>query len=452
MIAAAVQWSYTLAPDVRVEPEDGGAFLRTPITENWIEAGIDLETVTLLDGASRSEADLHVQLRLTHSHDDTETRCAALLFRLDQLGLLTRTLSCGERRLASCVPLRSGSGGPPDRPPEGLLRLSCHALARVDGNLIALEKPGAWARLMIHDRDLLPLLHDLAVGRPAVAMSTAIPSISADAILTILALVSWCELLDGADAAGWATHELLFHARTRRGYARVVLGKSDLAVEGSPQSEQEAPPGAQARIPLEPPDWPRLLVEDPPHALVGDRRRSVRLQGSIPITSKQLSEFLFRTLHQVEGRRPYPSGGGCYPLNAYVAISRCRSIESGLYAYSPGPHELVRVNEAGPGLEHLLADAAAAANLDRLPQILLVLAARFDRTGRWYRDLSHSLILKEVGAVFQTAMLAAAAMGLAACPLGCGDSLKFSELVGVSPLIETSVGEMILGSLDTTSS
>jgi SagB-type dehydrogenase family enzyme len=148
----------------------------------------------------------------------------------------------------------------------------------------------------------------------------------------------------------------------------------------------------------------------------------------------------------VDGRRPYPSGGSCYPLNAYVAINRCRGIEAGFYVYSPTRHELLTVRETGPDLEHLLADAAAAANLDRQPQVLVVLAARFDRTSRWYGDLSYSLILKEAGAIFQTAMMAAAAMDLAACPLGCGDSLEFSTLAGVSPLIETSVGEMILGS------
>ena len=85
---------------------------------------------------------------------------------------------------------------------------------------------------------------------------------------------------------------------------------------------------------------------------------------------------------------------------------------------------------------------------ERPPQILLVLAARYARTQRVYGDLSYSLILKEVGAVFQAAMMAGAAMGLGTCPLGCGDALLFSGLVGVNPLTETSVGEMIVGSLE----
>jgi oxazoline/thiazoline dehydrogenase len=111
---------------------------------------------------------------------------------------------------------------------------------------------------------------------------------------------------------------------------------------------------------------------------------------------------------------------------------------------------LQRLERLGPRVDGLLADAAAAANVEQLPQILLVLAARFARTQGVYGDLSYSLILKEVGAVFQAAMMAAAAMGLATCPLGCGDSLQFSELVGVDPLTETSVGEMIVGSLEET--
>jgi SagB-type dehydrogenase family enzyme len=198
------------------------------------------------------------------------------------------------------------------------------------------------------------------------------------------------------------------------------------------------------------PDLPRLLAEDPPYAVVSERRQSTRRQGSDPLTFGQLSEFLFRTLHQRRGRRPYPSGGSCYPLHAYVAVHRCLGIVPGLYAYDPAHHELSWAGEPGPGLDELLADAAEAASIAQTPQILLVLAARYERTHRVYGDLSYSLILKEVGAVFQAAMMAAAAMGVGACPLGCGNSLLFADLVGVNPLTEVSVGEMMIGSLDPT--
>ena len=443
MTSDSVHWTYALAADVRVEPGDEGTCLRTPTDENWIEGAVEIGALELLAGADSSEAQLHARLRLSGSDaDDVETRCAALLFQLDRLGLLSRTIHSKERRLVSCVPLRPPPGPPHERPPAGPLRLSPRALARVEAHLLVLELPGAWARIAIHDRDLLPLLHDLAVGRSASQVTVA--GHSEQAILAVLAIMGWCELFGDAELDGWSGHDLLFHARTRKGYARVVLGKTGVA---APLPDAMASEG-QDHIALEPPDLARLFLEDPPYALVSERRQSVRRQGSIPITSDQLSEFLFRTLHEKSGRRPYPSGGACYPLKAYVGVRQCGGVAPGLYAYSPTRHELVRVSEPGPRLDSLLSDAAAAAGIEQPPQILIVLAARFSRTQGVYGDLSYSLILKEVGAVFQAAMMAAAAMGLATCPLGCGNSLQFSNLAGLDPLTETSVGELMVGSID----
>jgi SagB-type dehydrogenase family enzyme len=302
--------------------------------------------------------------------------------------------------------------------------------------------------MILHDRNLLPLLHDLAIGRPAAEIANAAVGHCEQAILAVLGLMDWCALLDTNERDVWSGHDLFFHARTRRGYARIPLGKTNPAREVDDQPEPSATANGKRRLVLELPDLSSLFAKDPPYALVSARRQSVRRQGSISLTSGQLSEFLFRTLHERGGRRAYPSGGGCYPLKAYLAVHRCRGVSSGLYAYDTVAHELVAVGEPGPGLERLLADAASAASVEQPPQILLVLTARYSRTQRLYKDLSYSLILKEVGAVFQVAMMAAAAMGLGTCPLGCGDSLLFSELIGVDPLTETSVGELMLGSLE----
>jgi SagB-type dehydrogenase family enzyme len=269
-----------------------------------------------------------------------------------------------------------------------------------------------------------------------------------EAILAVLGLMNWCGLLDTTEQEGWSGHDLHFHARTRKGYARVALGKINPGGEIADQSAPKATADGMLRLALEPPDLPRLLAKDPPYALVSERRQSVRRQGAVALTSEQLSEFLFRMLHERSGHRPYPSAGACYPLKAYLAVHRCRGIRPGLYSYDAGVHELIAAAEPGLGLQKLLADAARAANVDQPPQILLVLAARYCHTRRFYGDLSYSLILKEVGAVFQAAMMAAAAMGLGTCPLGCGDSLLFSELLGLNPLTESSVGELMLGSLE----
>jgi SagB-type dehydrogenase family enzyme len=449
MTSKTVFWSYALAPDVEVRPDNGGALLRTATTQAWVEAAAgELEMLEALAGNGGSEAQLQSHLRLSDTDLDAETRCAALLFRLDRLGLLARCLSSSQRRLISCIPLRSPPDSRPERPPEGPLRLSRGALARADAGVVSLEAPGSWARMTIHDRDLLPLLHDLAAGRPAGELAAAVPTLSETAVFAALALMSWCGLLDRGDHEGWSTHDLLFHARTRAGYARVLLGKTYLGEETAAQLAPSVTTDGARRLALEPPDLPRLLAEDPPFALVSERRQSTRRQGSVPLTSGQLSEFLFRTLHERGGRRPYPSGGACYPLKAYLAVHRCLGAAPGLYAYDPALHELITIGAPGSGLDRLFADAAGAANVAVPPQILLVLAAQYVRTQRVYGDLSYSLILKEVGGVFQAAMLAAAAMGLSTCPLGCGNALLFSELVGVNPLTESSVGELMVGSLE----
>jgi len=444
MTSDAVVLTYALAPDVEVEPADEGVLLCTATSRTWVRTDTELKVLKLLDGDGSSEARIHRRLQLSEPGCGAETHCAALLFRLDRLGLLARSLNSAGRRLASCIPLRPPPTTLPDRPPEGLLLLSHQALVRANAGAVSLEVPGSWARMMMHDRELLPLLHDLTVGRQAIEIAAAV-GYSKNLILAVLAWMGWCELLDARDHKAWPTHDLLFHASIRKGYARVVLGKTprETPVAVAPVASETT--SHIRRLALEPPNLIRLLTEDPPYAWVSEQRKSLRRHGLAPLTSGQLSEFLFRTLHERGGRRPYPSGGACYPLTAYLAVHRCLGIVPGLYAYDSALHELISVGEPGPGFDRLLADAAEAANVEVPPQVLLVLAARYWRTQRVYGNLSYSLILKEVGGVFQVSMMAAAAMGLAACPLGCGDSLLFSRLVGVDPLTESSVGELMLG-------
>jgi SagB-type dehydrogenase family enzyme len=236
---------------------------------------------------------------------------------------------------------------------------------------------------------------------------------------------------------------MLFHARTRRGYARMLLGKTN---PGKPdESPVSADPGPCIALRL--PDLGRLCAEDLSFAEIAARRRSIRQYGANSLTLDQVSEFLFRTLHARDGRRPYPSGGGIYPLQAYLAVGRCIGLAPGGYAYDPLRHALVAVADAGTGLDGLLDEAMGTAGVNERPQVLLLLAARYALTARVYGDLAYGLILKEVGAVFQTAMLAATAMGIGSCPLGSGNSLAFAEWMNFDPRVETAVGELMLGSL-----
>src|SRR5882724_11102647 len=153
MTSDAVLWTYALAPDVEVAPGPGGAFLRTATSRIWIEASDELKVIELLAREANSEAQVHGQVRLDQVSNHNMPRYEALLFRLDRLGLLARSVSSRGGRLASCIPLRPPPEVPLECPLEGELRLSPVAHARADGKAVSLEVPGSWAKMTIHDRN-----------------------------------------------------------------------------------------------------------------------------------------------------------------------------------------------------------------------------------------------------------------------------------------------------------
>jgi SagB-type dehydrogenase family enzyme len=81
-----------------------------------------------------------------------------------------------------------------------------------------------------------------------------------------------------------------------------------------------------------------------------------------------------------------------------------------------------------------------------MPQVLIIVAARFQRLTWKYESLAYALMLKHVGVLYQTMYLVATAMNLAPCGLGGGNSDLFAKVVGCDYYAETSIGEFALGS------
>jgi SagB-type dehydrogenase family enzyme len=93
----------------------------------------------------------------------------------------------------------------------------------------------------------------------------------------------------------------------------------------------------------------------------------------------------------------------------------------------------------------MLLDAYFASGMKCEPQVLITLASRFGRAAWKYQGLAYSLTLKNAGVLYEAMYLAATAMGLAPCGGGCGDSAIFSQATGLDPMVESSVGEFMLG-------
>ncbi len=399
------------------------------------------------------------------------------LHRLSQRGLLLRSADENGDRLATVVPIspyfvfacREAAS-------DQRYILSRFAYLRREHDEIVLESPLSHSRVILHDSRAAALVHALAKPRTLEDLGLEVGDISPRATAVVATLFLNCGMLLELNADGrteedenailqcWEFHDLLFHARSRAGVDDSAVGGTyRLAGRLDPLPALKAIEPSEC-LELYHPDLNRLQVEDPPFAWVQEARRSLREYATKPITNQQLGEFLYRVARVKEYKkvevatpygpaplniasRPYPSGGALYELELYAAIHDCESATPGLHYYDPLHHRLCRLSGRTPEVEKLLAHAAISAQVpsERL-QVLLIITARFPRIGWKYSGLAYSLILKNVGVVYQTMYLAATAMGLAPCALGSGDAYLFTLAAGTDGCEETSVGEFLLGS------
>lgn len=396
--------------------------------------------------------------------------------RLILRGWIVRTVWDEGQRLAALVPNSPNSS--PGLPMIGLdclFVLSRFASLRRAAGSAVLESPLAHARVVFDDVRAASMVGALATPATPVELAGRVGGLTIDSVTALLGLMAGAGMVDEVGPDGleadetalrtWEFHDLLFHARSRKGRSDAPSGATyRFAGLGEP------PPALKPDLPaesiaLDRPDLDRLGLDDPPLSKVMEERRSIRDFGTRPIDARQLGEFLYRVA-RVKGRRevevetsigpltmefayrPYPSGGALYELEFYLAIHVCEGLEPGLYHYDGQSHRLGRILGRTPEVERLLDDGAASAGIapDRI-QVLVILSARFPRLAWKYSSIAYALVLKHVGAAYQTMYLAATAMGLGSCALGGGDSDLFAKAAGINYYAETSVGEFLLGSM-----
>jgi SagB-type dehydrogenase family enzyme len=373
-------------------------------------------------------------------------------------GWLTVTVTWQNRRLYTIVPHRR----PPPRPdsaPSGRVLSRLAIIRRVARDLV-IESPKAWCDLHIHDAELLPAVVGAMAGRGSELLPTRVArALWRDLCWAGIAVAPESEQAE-LRVRQWYAHELWFHQRTRIG-DRHQLGDADFAGTWWARGVYEPLPARPDPFPgpaveLYRPDVDALRTNDAPLAAVVEDRRSIREHDDDhPLRADQLGELLYRSARTRRVRadqgvefqsRPYPNGGSFYELELYPVVHRVSGLEPGMYHYDPHGHRLERVCEPNRATRNLLEIARSASGTSRLPQLLLVISARFGRVMWKYEQIAYALILKHVGVLYQTIYLTATAMGLAPCGLGTGDADSFAEATGRDPLVESSVGEVLLGS------
>lgn len=345
--------------------------------------------------------------------------------------------------------------------------LSRFAYCRKDQEQLVLESPLSHAEIILADWKGAALIAELAKPQTCRELCTKIPGISEDTIQMFFSLLLSSEMLGEVKEGGkvqeetnenlvsWEFHDLLFHSRSRKGRHSNPSGKTFRFL-----GKMEQPPMVKRKvsddiIELYKPDIEKLKEEDYPFTQVLEERQSVRSYNDVPITDKQLGEFLYRCARNKRivskdygecTHRPYANAGGRYELELYVIVNTCENIPSGIYHYCPEAHQLSRLTGRNSHVEALLEEAYFATGKASMPQVLMVFAARFPRIAWVYESAAYSLILKDVGSLQQTMYLVATAMNLAPCAIGGGNSDLFAAAVGTDYYAETSVGEFILGS------
>lgn len=210
-------------------------------------------------------------------------------------------------------------------------------------------------------------------------------------------------------------------------------------------------------------DYPTVALPDPRPvddrtlgSAVSDRRTERSFSGE-GVDLERLATLLGRAFGTtgVEDRlelekslRAYPSPGGLYPVEAYVAAVRVDGLDPGVYHYAPDDHELARLRSvdwpAGELPNDLLLtdedafDGAAAG---------VFLTGVLPRALSKYGPRGYRYVLQESGHMAQNAQLLGRALDLGVVPVGGYDDRAVDDLLGVDGVDEATVYALVLGAV-----
>ena len=351
--------------------------------------------------------------------------------------------------------------------------LSRFAYLRRRGSEMVLESPRAGALFRICDPKIAAAIALLSTPQQIRKLRRQDSFPGAE----LLALLVDCQILFTIDAAAgeglrasegdhslvlWDFHDLLFHTHSTAGRQANPLGGLYPYAGLIPP-----PPAVRPRWPGKKIDLRKRQAEPPqelsPVATLLRERHSTRsFDDRLPITLAELSQFLdgsarvqtkWKSRIDLDGGgpvvayapRPYPSGGSAYELELYLAVANCEGLARGFYHYDADQHALVPISASTPELDAQLAAAEFAMDAPGAPQILITIAARFDRISWKYSSIAYSLVLKDVGVLTQTLYLMATEMGLGGCAIGSIDIDLFARMTGIEFHVEGPVGQFALG-------
>lgn len=144
--------------------------------------------------------------------------------------------------------------------------------------------------------------------------------------------------------------------------------------------------------------------------------------------------------------RAYPSPGGLFPVETYVAAVRVDGLEPGTYHYAPEDHELSRLgldDDLSGNLPNdlLLTDEDAFEGV----AAAVFLTGVFPRAFSKYGPRGYRYVLQESGHMAQNAQLVGREVGLGVVPVGGFDDRAVNDLLDVDGVDEAAIYALFLG-------
>jgi len=335
-------------------------------------------------------------------------------------------------------------------------RLSRFTMMRREGRELLLESPLTPCRCIVYMARLAGLLPRLCGGCRVEEHDEEAEVFIRTLVRLNLAVATSEEGSDDAEGSPfWEFHDLYFHVRSHMG-GHVYPAGAYYRFRGQVACPPivKTPLSADA-VPLSRPAGELLQKLRQPFESVLEARRSIRKHGETPVGVEELGALLFAAARlksippPVDGNeislRPSPSGGARHPFEIYPLVSRCEDLPAGLYHYCPDTHRLERMPISGPALRRLLENNPSREWEHGTPQVNLLTTARFGRTAWKYSSVAYRVVQLDLGCLYQTLYLVAAALGLAPCAIGAVEPGWFAAQTGIDPLEEPLIGGFLIG-------
>ena len=240
-----------------------------------------------------------------------------------------------------------------------------------------------------------------------------------------------------------------FHANTKLGvHGGLALSErantfARAAEERWPISHKSYPTRPRHALPRAKRSWIGSSLE----RTLRERRSQRGDFRDAPLDAQRLGSLLERafgvTHAESEGApalRAWPSAGGLYPLEIYVATLRCDGFARAVHHYDPVHHTLSELAPCPDDLQTWLTFDNAN------PALALVMTAVFARTQCKYDERGYRFTLLEAGHAMQNALLVAQSLSMGALPLGGFYEDAIGQGLDLDPQQESPVYAALFGS------